>query len=305
MMSLCQRRDDILKKTSDLLKEKILSLEEKLKQKDKLLKKYQKSLDTSNIRIKRITKDLEESLSVLRDINKNFIPVKLPQIPGFEFSYKFLPTQQGVSGDFFDVIKIQDTMNFAILLSSCNTYAITSLFLSSFLKFSPDLKKYKTAKDFLSFVAQKLSLSMAKKENIHLFYGIVSRSSFELDYCLIGDIFVGHKTQGKDVNILIPYASHLYEKKKLQGGKLVLQAKDTLLLCSPGIAKRKNEKGQNFGVENIVKAMNQNPRAGVLETRQNVLFSCSEFGKNKPALEDCTTLAIKATDRILRVHKPS
>ena len=305
MMSLCQRKDDILKKPSDLLKEKVFSLEERLKQKAELLKKYQQALNTSNTRIQKITKDLEESLTVLRDIHKNFLPVKLPQIPGFEFSYKFLPTKQGVSGDFFDVVKIEDTMKFAVLLSSCSTYAITSLFLSSFLKSSPHLKKYKTAKDFLSFVSEKLSLSLAKREKIHLFYGIVSRSSFELDYCLIGDIFVGHKTQEKEVHILSPSASHLYEKKQIQGGKLVFQAKDTLLLCSPGVAKRKNEKGQNFGVDNIIKAMNQNPMAGVLEIRQNVLFSCNEFGKNEPALKDCTILAIKATDRILRVHKPS
>ena len=296
-----------MKKNTNLLKEKLQILESKLKQKDLLLKKYQKALNTSNVRIEKIAKDLEENFHLIRDIHKNLLPVKFPQISGFELSYKFLPTQQGVSGDFFDVIKIKNSMGFGILLSSCSTYAITSLFLSSFLKFSPELKKYKSAKDFLSFVAKKISSSMVKKEKIHLFYGIISRSSFEMDYCLIGDIFVGHKTQGANFHTLAPCASHLYEKENLnfKGGKIVLQPKDILLLCSPGIVKRKNEKGEDFGAENIIKSASQSSSAGVLETRQNVLFSCNEFGKNKTHLKDCTVLAIKATDRILRIHKPS
>ena len=291
----------------DLLKEKVQLLEEKLAKKEELLKKYQQALNDSNVRIKKISKHLEESLSLVRDIHKNLLPSRLPQIPGFEFSFKFLPTQQGVSGDFFNVIKIENTMNFGVLLSSCNTYSVTSLFLSSFLKFSSHLKNHKTAKDFLSFVVKKISSSLSKKEKIHLFYGIVSRSSFELDYCLTGDIFVGHKSQGKGFHILPPCALQLYlpDYLELKGGKRNLYSKDILLICSPGVAKRTNEKGQFFGTENIIEAASQNPSAGVLEIRQNVLFSCNEFGKNQPSLRDCTVLAIQTSDPVLKIHKPS
>ena len=296
-----------MKNPPDILKEKIQSLEGKLKAKDKLLKKYRRSLVHSNVRIKKIARDLKNSLSLIRDIHKNLLPVKLPQISGFEFSYRFLPTKQGVSGDFFDVVKIEHSMNFGVLLSSCNTYTVTSLFVSSFLKFSSHLKNQKTAKDFLSFVAKKISSSLKHKEKIHLFYGMISRSSFELDYCLVGDIFVGHKSQGKEFHILPSCAPYLYKQNtlELKGGKRILHPKDILLICSPGVVKRTNEKGQNFGTEQIIQAASQNPSAGVLETRQNVLFSCNEFGKNQPSLRDCTVIAIKATDRILRVHKPS
>lgn len=294
-------------KNPDLLREKIQMLEEKLIKKDQLVKKYEQSLSDSSVRIKKIAKDLEDSLSLIRDIHKSLLPVHLPEIPGFEFSFKFLPAQQGVSGDFFDVVKIEDSMNFGILLSSCNTYAITSLFLSSFLKFSPYLKDHKTAKSFLSFVTKKISSSLKRKEKIHLFYGIISRSSFEMDYCLVGDIFVGHKAQNKSIDILPSCSPPLYKQDNLElkGGKRTLHPQDVLLICSPGVAKRANEKGQLFGTESIVQAASRNPSAGVLEMRQNVLFSCNEFGGKSPLLKDCTVLAIKATDRILRIHQSS
>ena len=172
--------------------------------------------------------------------------------------------------------------------------------------FSPHLKSHKTAKDFLSFVSKTVSPSLNQKEKIHLFYGIISRSSFELDYCLVGDIFVGHKTQGKEFHVLASCAPQLYkpDRLRLKAGKRVLHPEDILLICSPGVAGRKNDKGQSFGSGGIIEAASRNPSAGVLEIRQNVLFSCNEFAQNQPALKDCTVLTIRAADRILRVHNP-
>lgn len=290
-------------KTTNLLQQKIQSLEKSLKKKQELLKKYKKSLSDSNVRIKNITKDLKASLNLLRDIHKNLIPVRLPQIPGFEFSSKFQPTKQGVSGDFFDVIPLEDSMKFGILLSSCNTYAVSSLFLSSFLKSSSHLKSHKTAKDFVSFVAKKISATLSQKEEIHLFYGIISRSSLEMDYCLAGDIFVGHKKGEEDFYTLPPSSPYLdvTKKPRVKSGKVTLNPKDVLLICSPGLMDRKNKKGQSFGKERIIQAAGKN-KGGVLEVRQNVLFNCNEFGKDEVSLKDCSVLVIRARDRVLRVQ---
>lgn len=296
-----------MKKNTELLKEKVQLLEKKLKKKDMLLKKYQQSLNDSNGRIKKIAKNLESSLSLVRDIHKNLIPVRLPHIQGFEFSFKFLPTQQGVSGDFVNVIKIKDSMNFGVLLSSCSTYTVGSLFLSSFLKFSPELKKHNTAKDFLSFTTKHISPSLKAKEKVHLFYGLISRSSFELDFCLVGDIFAGHKRQGKKVDVLPACAPQLNQKAKplFKSGRRLLKPNDVLLICSPGVAGRENSEGKTFGTQNIIRSVENNPLAGVLEIRQNVLFSCNEFGGDQMASKDCTVLAIKAADRVLKIHTPS
>ena len=62
-----------MKKISELLKEKIKSLEGQLKQRESLLKKYQEALNSSNTRIERIAKDLDESLSLIRDIHKTLL----------------------------------------------------------------------------------------------------------------------------------------------------------------------------------------------------------------------------------------
>ena len=60
--------------------------------------------------------------------------------------------------------------------------------------------------------------------------------------------------------------------------------------------------GQNFGRDKIIKTASQKPQAGVLELRQNVLFSCNQFAKEEPAQKDCSILAIKALPNTLRLH---
>ena len=287
----------------NLLKQKVSSLEEKVKEKNKLIKKYKKALTDSNARIASIAKDLSNSVSVIRDINKNLIPVHLPQISGFEFSYKFLPAKKGVSGDFFDIIPIKDSMKFGIIFSTCNTYSLTSLFLSSFLKSASDIHKHKTAKDFISFITKKIKANSHNKEKIHLFYGIISRSSFEMDYCLVGDIFIGHKRADKKLNILSPSADNLLKSKiDFKSRKIILEPKDNLLICSPGVRYRTNKKGDYFGVKNIIKSTEKNPSAEALEIRQNILFACNEFGKNNSNKNDCSVLALKVMDKVVKLQ---
>ena len=121
-----------MKKDTRFLIQRIKSLEKRLAEKDRALCKYRETLSDSSGKIQQITKDMEEALSLIREAHKRLVPLRLPRIPHFEFSYKFLPAAAGVSGDFFDVIRIKKSLKFAVVLSSCSSYAAASLFLSSF-----------------------------------------------------------------------------------------------------------------------------------------------------------------------------
>ena len=291
-----------MKKETHLLEE-IEALKEKCREKDKLLKTYQRALNFSNSRIQKIMKDLNQNLVLIRNIHKHILPVTLPRIPGFEFSYKFLPTKKGVSGDFFDVVKIPDSTKFCILLSSCSSYSLTSLFLSSFLEAFPNLKNYKRAEDFVSFIIEKVSSAIVGKEKIHLFYGIFSRYSMEMDFCLVGDVFAGHKTKAGKVDVLPSCTAPLKKKLSLKGRKISLEKGDILLFCSPGVGERKNKKNQSFGVKNIVKILEEKKLNDVLEARQELLFACEKFSDHKEAKKDCTVLSAQVTGNVLKLTK--
>ena len=294
-------------KNPELLKKKIQALENQLRQKDLMIKKYRQSLKRSSLRIQQIGKELNDNFTLVREIHKKLLPLRLPQIPGFEFSYKFVPADRGVSGDFFDVIKIKDSMSFGVLLFSCESYSLSSLFLSSFLRLKPQLKNYKSSKELVSFIFQSAFANLKAKEKVHLFYGLVSSSSLEMDYCLSGNIFAGYKNSEGSVNELSPQVPVIFKRKKLSGmkrGKLQLKPLESLLFCSPGVATVSNTKGEEFSKEGIVRVWRRAaPGAGVLETRQAVLFACSEFGKKQAVEKDRAILALRVSKQALRVHK--
>ena len=292
-------------KDSHLLKKKIQVLEKKLNEKDKLLNQYLKSLKDSDLRIKKITQSLKENSFLLTKIHKNLLPVRLPQIPGVELSFKFLPAQTGVSGDFFNVIKIKNTRDFGILLSSSQAYSASALFLSSFLKFSAQLKTYKTAHDFLSFVIKKIKPALKPDEKIHLFYGIVSKNSYSMDYCLRGDIFVGHQKKGAGFVALKPsppFSSLFLKNEKIKSQYLNLSPQDQLVICSPGVQNLKNKNQENFNPKRLLNFLKSVNSTDVLEVRQKLLFACNEFSAGKPLQQDLTVLVIKLMDLILKIH---
>ncbi len=294
----------MLDNSSDVLLSKIKSLETQIKDRENLLNKYKEALNFSNNRIEKVAKNIEEGLSLISGIHKHLLPVDLPDIPYFEFSYKFLPTSNGVSGDFFDVVKIRDSLKFGIILSSCNTYAMAALFISSFLKSSQHLQDFKTSKDFVSYVSEHLSKSFSDIEKIDLFYGVIDRKHFTLDYCLIGDVFAGFKKTGGEYQILKPCSKNLAEKESFKNETISLDAKDTFLFCSSGVKTNKNSNNEEFGVSNILKAAYKEEEKGVLGIRQNVLFQCNQFNKNIESPKDKTVLVMEVKDRILRLKKP-
>ena len=292
------------KDNPEFLLKQIKTLQADLKKQSEAANKYKQALLESNERIQKITKNLEEGMSLLKGIHRNLIPVDLPNIPYFEFSYKFAPTLTGVSGDFFDVIKIKDSLKFAIIISNCNTYAITSLFLSSFLKSSQILHDCKNSKEFLLHAAKQLPECFSKDENISVFCGIVDRKDFSLDYCMVGDVLAGFQKQGEEYNLFKPCADNLITAKdSLKNEVVFLNPQDVLLLCSPGVARSQNTEGESFGVSNILEAAKNKKTDGVLGIRQNILFECDKFVNEADDLYDRTVLAIEVKKRVLKLKK--
>ena len=278
-------------------------LEEELRKKEQLLKQYKKALKISNERVRNISEELRSGVSLIRKIHTNLMPVEIPNTPHFKFSYKIQAAAKGISGDFFDIIPLQDPMKFGILLSSCNNYALTTLFLSSLLKSSGPLREQQTAKDFLCHLSDEIFSSLSKKETVHIFYGIVNRRDFTLDYCVAGHVFAGLRSSNQPVTIL-PVCSktvHKNNKNLFVSHTTTLQSGDALVICSPGVLDRVNKQGKTFGSSAIAGILNNNPSSGALEIRQKILFYADEFANRKPFHKDQTVLALEVKERILKL----
>ena len=290
------------KKNSISLKQ-ISGLKKKIREQDELIKTYKQVLKESNKNIEKITKDLKKSFNLIGNIHRQLIPSDLPKVPHFKLSYKFVPTTKGVSGDFFDIIQLKNSLQFGIVLSSCSTYTLTSLFLSTVLKSVEKLKEIKNSKDFVTYLYNHLHSSLLTKEFVSVFFGIIDRREFTLDYCIVGDVFSSLR-RGGSVSLLKSSSPPLQADLKcsFSNKKIDLHPKDALILCSSGIVKRQNKKAESFGTSRILKSIPKKS-GGVLEIRQNILFQARQFGKGTPSLQDQTLLIIEVKDRILKLAK--
>lgn len=282
-------------------------LEDELKKKEQLINKYKNALKSSNKRLKNITEELNFGLSFIRKIHEKFVPLDMPKLPHFRFSYRVQPTASGVSGDFFDIIPLKDPMKFGILLSSCSSYALASLFLSSLLKSPSPLEEQQTAADFLKYLSDKVFLALPKSERVHIFYGIVNRRDFTLNYSAAGSIFAGIKSRNKTVTLLpsCNYTVHKENKSLFMSQTKALQPGDILVLCSPGVLERSNSKEEIFGSHSISNILNKADNLNVLELRQNILFQTEEFADKTPSFKDQTVLALEVKSRILKLATKS
>ena len=284
--------------------DRLIWLKKELAKKEKLLSKHKTALKKSNAKVESISKELQFGLSLIGKIHKNLKPVEIPKLPHFHFSYKVETAKRGVSGDFFDIIPLKDPMKFGILLSSCSNYALAALLLSSLLKKSGSfLKEQQTAKDFLLSLSDKIASALPQSEKIHIFYGILNRRDFTLDYATAGHIFAGLKSQNQPAKRLpfCPQTMHNKNKELFVSRTLILEPGDALVICSPGVLERANSKGQAFGSEPIAAILSEQRDSNVLELRQKILFQADRFADAVPACKDQTILALAVKDRILKL----
>ena len=84
------------------LKARIRELEGELVDRERDLSVFREELGKANIQLERFITQINSELKLASTIQKALVPTEFPNIPGFEFSTKFVPS--AVSGvDYFDI----------------------------------------------------------------------------------------------------------------------------------------------------------------------------------------------------------
>jgi serine phosphatase RsbU (regulator of sigma subunit) len=77
------------------------------------------------------TRGLEKELEIGRQIQSDFLPEALPQLPGWEIAAAFQPARQ-VSGDFYDAFALEDGRIALVLADVCDKGVGAALFMALF-----------------------------------------------------------------------------------------------------------------------------------------------------------------------------
>ena len=289
------------------LQGRVRELEGELADREKDLAVFREELAKANSQLERFIKQIGQELKMASLIQKALVPTEFPNIPGFEFSTKFTPSPIS-GGDYFDIFEHEDKFRFGIVLASSSGYSMSALFLSVLLKMTGQLEARKgTPPDkILAMMAKELVPTIQSSDQANVFYAVVDRRSFELTYAGAGRV----------VGLLYSYATGKLQRLEwdaqpfeqdftadLKATTIGLGPRDRLILCSEGVLKAMNAKGEVFGEERLYKAVLAAPRLGVHDLRNEIFYQLERFTQGRELPQDVTVVVTEVKDRVIKLAK--
>lgn len=296
-------------KSEQILRDKIKDLEKDLSLKEAELASYRMELAKANQLLEKMIVDMGQELKLAALVQKVLSPTEIPNIPGIEFSTKFIPGHKS-GGDYFDIFEHDDRLKFGIILSSCSGYTMSALFLSVLMKLSAQMEARKGAEpdQVIKQMAMEIVPNIQKSDTASLFYGVVDRRNYELRYCSIGGLMGFLQVQGNENPVqLEPSAGPLkkdFNETPLTHS-LTLGPRDRLILCTEGIWAAQSGEQEQFGKDRMIKTIVHAPRSGVHSVRNEILFQVEKFTNTSEPVRDQTILVTEVKDKVIKLAKKS
>lgn len=287
---------------------RIKELELEVQDRERELLAFREELGKINNQLENFLDQMAHQVRMALLIQKFLVPTDIPTIPGFEFSRKIVASQK-MGGDYFDIFELEDKMKFAILMSNSSGHAMASLFLSVLLKLTSQIEARKGNDP--AQVMKKMSdeiLERApefKNQASHVFYALVDRRDLSLTYSMSGNIlaYAYKYDAGKFVKLPSTQGPMGESAKSFKKEALPLEARDRLVLVSPGLLKVQNKKGETFAEERLAKVLAQNTTASPHELRNEIHFQIKEFAQGVEYPQDLSVVVMNVKDKVLKLKK--
>jgi sigma-B regulation protein RsbU (phosphoserine phosphatase) len=287
------------------LKAQIQDLESEVEAREADLKRYRDELVSANSQLEVLIAQIRQELSITKKIQKVLVPTEFPNFPGFEMSYKFLPSKIS-GGDYYDLFEHKDRLRFGVIVASASGHSMSAILLTVLLKLTHQMESKKGAKphEILGAIGSEMQSSAGDSDLADIFYGFIDRRSYTLSYSVLGEVAVYLKDgKTKEIKPLVvnsgPLAKNFNEK--IETRKIKLNPHDMLVAVTQGITNSPNLEGEVFGKERLVEAIMARGEAGVHEVRNHIFHSVSQFCSGTEVSRDQTVIVLEVKDKVIRL----
>ncbi len=293
-------RDDLIKRISQL--------ESELNEKNQELALYRRKLEGLNSEVESLIKKLSQEVFLAQKIQRTLSPTDVPNIPGFDFSTKFIPGHQG-GGDYFDIFELNNRMNFAVLLSQSSGYGASATFLSVLIKLlsRKESKNFNQPSEFVELIRREIAPQLTDGDELHVVVAIVNRRTLELSYCCAGEIPSVVRSGGNEDLITLDAQTGPLTKKspeinvETQFMRMDLHPKDAIVFASRGLVQTLGKNGTFWGMDGLKDAITAGPKPGVHELRNEILYQLERFAGTDTPVRDWTVVATEVKERVMKL----
>ncbi len=281
---------------------KIKELNADLVQKDRIIENFKKEMISANKRLESLIAQINRHYKLLQKLQYQLVPTELPNIPGFDFSHKFLPSFIS-GGDYFDIYNEKKNLKFGVFVSSCSGHSASALLLSVLLKSSEELDKtkYTSSKKMLMSLLKELKEELGEADRVSLIYATIDRRTLQIKVSRLGSC-LGYILRGKE---LIPLGVESSEfsndfHDEINEAQLILEPKDQLIFVSSGLIKVQNLEGEEFGLERLFQSA-LGAASGVHELRNSILMAVKKHSQGGELKQDLTVVTASVKGNVLKL----
>ncbi|OFZ19569.1 MAG: hypothetical protein A2Z20_08370 [Bdellovibrionales bacterium RBG_16_40_8] len=295
------------KESIELLKARIAELEEEVVDREKDLAVFRRELTSANSRLEALIGEINQQIKVVQAIQKHLVPTEIPNIQGFDFSSKFVPSFVR-GGDYYDIFEHEDRSRFGVIIASSSGHVMSALLLSVLLKFTARMEARRGSEPhvMMKLIADELLPNIEKSDQADIFFGLFDRRSFSLLYAGVGDVLALHFDHAagelKLLTSSTPPISHDFSAE-ISSQSVVLSPRDKLIFCTKGVFAARNLEGKEFGQDRLYRAILEYATRGVHELRNQIFFQVQKFSGGQEVPRDMTVVVVEVKDRVIKLAK--
>lgn len=229
-------------------------------------------------KIREKNKKMSDDIKFASHMQMRMLPPK-GMYNGLSIDYLY-ESSESLSGDFFDVFKIDDD-NTGIYICDVVGHGVSASLLTVFVRQSlRTIAKGNISLDKIMKEVHKtfLSLNLDYDRYFSVFFGVYNKTTHEFTY-----VNAGHNSEpilfknNKDIVLLkskgYPIAN-IFDNVKYDENKVNLKIGDKLFFYTDGITEAKNEDNQEYGIKNLIDVIKN--EGNILN---NLTSSLNEFCK--------------------------
>jgi len=241
----------------------------------------------------------QAELTVAADIQKSFLPEKIPTVDGFDIAATNIPARE-VGGDFYDFIQQDDNLQFLIAdVSGKGVPAALFMALSRIIMRacqSPNEGAGERLRCANNMIVSN-SGSATSGMFVTLFFAKLCEKDASLVYSNAGHnpplVFRASTSSIEALEVTGPVLG-MMEEMEYEQRTISLESGDILLLYTDGIVEAMNGKEELFGLQRLRSSLASTKRLSAQGIQDSILRDLKQFTEGAEQSDDITAMVIKA-----------
>jgi sigma-B regulation protein RsbU (phosphoserine phosphatase) len=236
---------------------------------------------------------LENEVSIAREVQRQLFPKKLPSIPGLELAAICRPARS-VSGDYYDIIPLGGSRVGLALADISGKGIFASLLMASLqaaLRSAASMNGNLDTAHIVSLLNQHLFQTTSDDRYATLFYAVYDTETRVLTYTNAGHLPPLLVTDGK-VQTLAEGGTviGLIEEATYQQGTVQVPPGSLLLVFSDGLTEPENVFGEEFGVDRLRDELLRERNAPAGKLAEDLIESAERWSGTAEQADDMTVV---------------